>query len=400
MFARGARVNRHTVVRRYPAVVACAVLAAALAGCTGSAEAAPEVEPSGAVAIVAGARANMPAPALDGQAARVRDMAVTQQSAYSVVVADGAPYVADAGELDVTGRTVAAQEEQRRENRQQLDEAVADARARTPESDLLTALDVAAESIVDARGHRSLVVLDSGLSTSGALVFTQPDMLDASPEEVADSLGDFGQLPDLTGMSVVFVGLGETAPPQAPLDRTTRARLASIWTAIATEAGAADVQIESAASVRDPAPEGLPPVTPVDVPPGYRCSDTMITLTGGPFLYWPDTPVLLDPAAAEAILRPVIDQVKNGQIEVVLFGMAADVGDIEGQKKLSNDQAQAIANLFLDLGVPVEQLAVEGRGSDFAGFRPDRDSAGSLLPAVAAANRFVTLNFASPVTCG
>src|SRR4051794_19300437 len=77
-------------------------------------------------------------------------------------------------------------------------------------------------------GVRTVVVVDPGLSTTGALDFTQPGMLDADPHYVADSLGDLHQLPGLSGVSVVFQGLGETTGPQPALDPSHRAHLTAI----------------------------------------------------------------------------------------------------------------------------------------------------------------------------
>ncbi len=50
--------------------------------------------------------------------------------------------------------------------------------------------------------------------------------------------------------------------------------------------------------------------------------------------------------------------------------------------------------------MPIPQLHVEGRGSDFPGYVADYDEAGRLLPAVAALNRWVLVEFSAPVTCG
>jgi len=371
-----------------------ALLAVTLTGCESSAEAA---EPTGALAIVVGAHANMPPAELVGTAASARDMAVVQQSYFSVVVADGAPYVAESGGLEAAGGT--ALQEQRDANRQRVDDAVAGARARTPESDLLAALQVAAASIQAQPGHRRIVVLDSGLSTTGALDFTNPDLLDAVPSEVADALGTSQKLPALAGMSVDFLGLGNTAEPQAELDRIRRTQLQGIWTAIAETAGASSVAVESASAKGMPAGD-LPPVTPVPMPPGYGCTDNVMTITGGKLAFQPYTDVFLDPATAEEILRPVADQMKDGMLTAVLTGTSADVRDPAEQMMLTYLQAQAVANMWLEFDVPVQQLTVVGLGSDFPGHRPERDADGNLDPVVAEANRTITITFSGPVTCG
>jgi hypothetical protein len=386
-------VSRRTLAYWWSALAVPALLAVTLTGCEASAEAA---EPTGALAIVVGAHANMPPADLDGTAASARDMAVAQQSYFSVVVADGAPYVAESGGLEAAGDT--GLEEQREANRKRVDDAVAAARARTPETDLLAALQVAAASIQAQPGHRRIVVLDSGLSTTGALDFTNPDLLDAVPSEIADALGTSQKLPALDGMSVDFLGLGNTAEPQAELDRIRRTQLQSIWTVVAETAGASSVAVESTSAQGLPAGD-LPPVKPVPMPPGYSCTDNVMTITGGKLAFRPYTDVFLDPATAEEILRPVADQVKDGMLTAVLNGTSADIRDPAEQMMLTYFQAQAVANVWLEFDLPVQQLTVVGLGSDFPGHRPERDADGNLDPAVAEANRTITITFSGPVTC-
>jgi hypothetical protein len=396
-----ATLTRQSVGRCMGALTFAGLLGASLTGCGGDAAAGARgvhQEPKGALAVVVGAHANAPAPLLTGAAARARDLAVSQESYFSLVVADGAPFVAEAGPLRVAGDTVGAQQEEREVNRQRVDDAVASARARTPETDLLAALRVAAESIQDHRGHRSIVVLDSGLSTTGALDFTNPDVLDAVPQELADALGLSRRLPPVTGMSVHFVGLGNTAPPQEPLDAIRRVQLQAIWTAITDTAGASHVETESAPT-DDPPADRLPPVTPVAVPRGYECTGNVMTITGGRLAYWPYTSSFVDPALAEEILLPVGQQLKAGLVTALLEGTVAGVRDTGEQLMLSYLQSQAIADVWLRQDVPIQLITVVGLGSDFPGRLPEQDATGAFDPVAAEANRRITITFSAPVTC-
>ncbi len=294
--ARG-RFPRHGRLRRrlfrWSAAATSVAVAGGLMGCGGGASATPET--TGALAVVVGAHSNMPSPELAGRSASVVDMAVAQQSRFSLIVADGAPFQ----------ETASASPQQA--DRRTIDEAVMGARARTAESDLVGALHLAAEALAGHRGLRTLVVLDSGLSTAGALNFATPGMLDAHPREVAEALGDAQQLPDLSGVSVVFHGLGDTAAPQQPLDPIRRAQLVAIWSAIARQAGAGSVQVEATPLEGGPLP-ATPPVTPVQTDQGYRCAGTTMTLSGGPFAYRPNSDEFIDPAAAVDVLRGIAEQ--------------------------------------------------------------------------------------------
>ncbi|MBN1091288.1 OmpA family protein [Blastococcus sp. TML/M2B] len=376
---------------RWGAVLVAAVVTAGLAGCGGSSVAA---EPSGVLAVVVGGHAGAPAPVLTGAAAAARDLAVAQQSMLSVVVADGAP--TPVGE---PVRLAGGSAEQRAENRQRVDDAVSGVRAQAPESDLLTALGVAARSVPPGPGLRTLVVLDPGLSTAGPMDLTRPGLLDAEPKEVADSLADAGLLPALDGFSVVFQGLGQAVLPQAPPDEARRTQVEQLWTTIALRSGAVAVELDD---VRDPAPlEGpLPAVRSVDVGPGVSCSPQQLVLRGGDVGFRPGEIEFLDRARVIEVLGPFARQMQERQIIGEVFGFHPAVGDPERVVTLSHERAQQVANVLIELGVDVDNLRVLGFGSSSEDYVPDRDAAGRLDPAAAALNRVVTIDFTADVDCG
>lgn len=359
--------------------------AAGVAGCGGGASA--SAQPTGALAVVVGAHSNMPSAVLVGRAASARDMAARQQSEFSLTVADGAPFREDVGIGLAQGS-----------DREGIDEAIAQARARTPETDLLGAIAVAADELADRRGLRTLLVLDSGLSTAGPVNFSTPGLLDVHPQELADALSDALQLPDLSGVRVIFQGIGQTAAPQQALDPVRRSQLAAIWTAIARQAGASSVQVEEG-SVDGAESAGLPPVSTVDPGSGHTCTGATMTLTGGPFGFRPDSDQFVDAQAVVTALRGIADQLRSGQVVATVFGTTASIGEVSDRVRFSNERAQAVADVLIELGVPIPQLRVEGLGSDFAGYVRDHDDAGRLLPAAAALNRTVFLQFDGPIEC-
>jgi flagellar motor protein MotB len=378
------------------AVLSLAVLGSA-AACAVPAEA---TEPSGALVVVVGARSNAAPPVLSGAAASARDLAVAQQSVFSLVVADGAPYAPELPRsLTADAADAGEREEQYAANRGLVDAAVTGARARTPESDLLTAIDLGVQTVGTPTGLRTLVLVDSGLATAGALDLTVPGMLDADPRQVADTLADFSRLPDLRGWSVVLQGLGDTAPPQEPLGAARRTQLASIWTAVLERSGATVVQRGDDRLVGVPEPS-LPPVEPVTVDPGMRCTGEVLTLTGGPLAFRPGEPTLLDRAAAAQLLRPYAEQlIARPELIAEVFGTSPAVGEAAVDRQVSEDRAQEVAYVLIDLGVPVPQLHVLGLGSEFAGRVPDRDDTGHLLPGAAALNRTIRIDFTEPIEC-
>jgi outer membrane protein OmpA-like peptidoglycan-associated protein len=380
-------VHSSSLLRRLTVVAGCAVMTVGLAGCSDL------PEPTGGLAVVVGAHSNMPKPSVDGEARDALNAAVEAQSHLAIVVADGEPFVSMKGPLLITGNNTPAQNASRQRNQQSVDDALAAAAATTPETDLLTGLALGARSIADADGAHTIVVVDSGLSTVAPVDFTQPGMLDADPAELVASLQAAGELPDLSGDDVVFEGLGDTTAPQASVTGGQRKKLIAIWTGIATAAGAASVDIEQSPLTGNSA-AGLPDVTVVSLPPVMRCTAGTVTLAGGDVAFQPDSAVFLDRTAASDVVRPIAQQLIDGGITATVTGMTARVGDADGQRQLSEQRAQAVADLLIGLGVPADRLAVIGLGSDFPGYVQDHDAAGNLVPAAAVANRKVEISFA------
>lgn len=396
---RGARVVQKAVEFRSRIVLAVVTALAAvlyLGACAAERVGSPSyVTTGGVLIVVVGGHAGMPVARLTGRAAQARDLAAVHGARVAVVVADGAPYLSENVDLQGGGSRQDV-------NRAKIDTAVAAARARTSESDLVAALALAGQKLFTSPGPRTVVVEDSGLSTSGAVNFTQPGMLDADPTEVAGNLVDVGRIPDLAGAVVVFQGLGDTAKPQQPLDAVRRTQLQAIWAQVARQAGAVHVQFDSAVD-KPVSPAGLPPMSAVSFAAPLACSGHKITLSGGTTAFQPLSPDFIDPDRAVAELRLVAHRIVTDGLISEVVGRYAAVGDRSLRQQLSKQRAQAVADALIGLGVPVSQLRVNGLGSDFPGYMPDRDAQGHLIPAAAARNRFVTLDLSkngTAVSCG
>ena len=195
-----------------------------------------------------------------------------------IVVASGQPQLITPQLVSVTGGTLAQQDSPRAQHDVQLVEAaVAAARPDVPGADDLAALAVAADEARSAGApHADLVLVDSGLDDRGALDFTVPGLVAATPAEVAGQLRASGNLPDLHGFTVFLVGIGYTAAPQPPLSDKWRGNVTQIWAAVLKAAGA-DVEIipqpGQGPSVSTDEPVRLVPV-PVTPPVCRRSSPT------------------------------------------------------------------------------------------------------------------------------
>ena len=384
-------------LRRLAAAVGSLAVVATAAGCS----AAEAAEPTGAIAVVLGARSNMPSPVLDGDAAAALDTAVQDQSLAVFVIADGDPAVEGKEQLETAGENEVARDGDRQEWREWVERAFASAAAQEEETDLLGALDLAARAISSAPGDHTIVVVDSGLSTAGDLDFaTQPGLLDADPQELADGLAAADVLPDLTGVRVVVQGIGDTAEPQEELGTAQRRHLVELWQAILDTAGATEVAVEQTPLSGFPS-DALPWVTPVGLPEPAQCVGGAIELSGADVAFQADSAEFVDPAAARAVLEPIADQLRAAGLTATLTGTTARVGELSGQVELSERRAQAVSDELVDLGVPASALTAVGLGSEFPGYVQDHDAAGTLLPGPAGENRKVIVDPAEgALTCG
>ena len=382
-----------STARRVAAAAVAVALTAGVAGCTGADAA---VDPHGAASFVIGARSNMPAPRLDGQALAVLNAAAENQSYVSIVVADGEPNLAGEKDLVIEGANDVAREQSKRDNRDEVEQGILGAKADDDEVDLLAGLTTAARTIhSQGTTPSTIVVVDSGLSTAGALNFTGEGMLDADPQDVVDSLTTQDALPDLSGIRVVWQGMGDTARPQESLSNGQRKNLQAIWSAV-LGASHSELRIEEHPLTAE-GPGGLPSVTPVAMPDGPDCTTTSVTLSAADVAFEPDSAEFLDEAAARSVLGPIAAQLASAEgSSVGLIGTTADVGPSGGQVTLSRQRAAAVLELLAGLGVSRSSMSSDGVGSAFPGYVPDRNPDGSLNPGAAAQNRKVIITPSRP----
>lgn len=345
----------------------------------------------GAIAVIVGAHSNMVAPSVLDSVQGELDTASSLGSPATVIVDDGSPSASAPVQLKTGNDNPLYQQDQI----SQLKNKIAKTRAESPEVDLLAAITLAGRSVGDAAGPKTIVVIDSGLQTTGALRFQDQEgaLLNADPDEVVEQLRRTRQLPNLSGMRVVFTGLGDTAAPQRPLPVPARATLVALWTKI-VEAAGGKAEVKQA-----PLPEtrtlgNLPPVTVVPVAQRSIGPLPAVTvLRDGTVGFVPGQAVFRDPDQARAVLADYAKAIENGR-RATLTGTTASDGTPQYRLQLSEKRANAVRDLLIDLGAPAGAITSRGVGSDFPGYVPDRDPQGNLNPIPAAQNRQVIIELA------
>ncbi len=350
--------------------------------------------PDGAIAIAGVGRAGMPAVQATPGLSAVLEHAQASGATLTVLDTDADPTVlgSDSFAVDGNDRYQAKHAEQKVG---QVEALLAGSTPDAAEADPLAALTDAARAVHASTPTGTVVLMDSGLGTRGALDYAQDGLLLAEPAELAQALASAGQLPDLNGLAVVLIGIGETADPQGSLDTATRERLIRQWTTLTEAAGASCVAVDDTPMSAAPAP-GLPTVTPVTVPdpaPLRISSETPLALRADKVAFVSDSADLLDPTAAEQALEPIAEQLVATGADAELVGTTATDGTPEGRRRLSEQRAATVQQVLVGLGVPADRLTASGVGTDHPAHVDDTRPDGTLKPGPAAQNRavFVTV---------
>ena len=386
------------------AAAAAAVVVLTVAACGGpgqtkaglsSAPAMPAVcTKTGPVVFAVSGREDSPLPALTGMMQAAAVQAVDAGSAIGIVDVDGRPeLLAGSAFSDPGAGNSAALDSDRASYLAEIATAVTRVRARYPHADVLQALDMAGRAVRAACPHGGTVFLeDSGLQETGAVNFRRPGTLDASPANAVAFLTSAHELPDLKGIVVVLVGIGDTAPPQEPLSISQQASLIATWSAIAKAGGAAAVRVDP--TPRDgAAPSGVPPVAtvPIAQQAGWSPSDsTYVFPDSGPVGFLPNTAVFRAPAAAARALRRLASYlIANPTAKIKLTGTTAHWGYLSAAIVLARARASTVKAVLLRLGAAAGQIRTIGLGWRFPGYQNDQGPGGTLLPGPAEHNRSV-----------
>lgn len=395
------------------ATAAALFLAATLVACGGSDDATSGesakntgigtcVPPSGPLAVAMSRRANNPGD-IPAQVSQIVHRFITDIPAMvtgptlSLINVDGRSDVYRTGQFYSDSRNEYGLQNDHRKFLAGFNSAVADMRATEPDVDILAALEEAGAA-AGRPGPGTVVLVDSGLSTSGALDFSQPNVLDAPTDELITFLRNGHQLPDLRGLTVIFIGIGEVAPPQQKLG-TRKAHLVELWTKVAEAAGAVCVASVDTPRSDSPINGEVKPVklVPISPPPVYTSNGLTVLPDAGEVGFNPGEAVFRDPAAARTVLRPIADHLKaDRSYRLLLTGTTARWGSRESQIDLAMRRAEAVKQLLITLGASSDQIETRGMGSYFPQYVPDNGPGDVLLPGPAQANRTVRIEPCNP----
>ena len=300
-------------------------------------------------------------PALTNAEEFLNSVNVTPGGSAGLVVADGKPFAVGPQRFDQVKNNDIQQARADKAARLELVEAVQGTAAKTPETDLISAISLASRMLsAGTADTKVMVIRHSGINTAASLPMQDLDLLNSDPAKLLDQLDAAAMLPQLNGVAVEFYGLGDTAGSQGTLSAQQVQWLKNFWQAFFDRTGA-NVTFHTDIVSGDALNNGHT-VTPL----AAAGAPTFVKVSAEQVAFQPDSTAFLDEAAAHAALNGLAEQLKGTFAHYIVAGSTAQVDNAssEGAQALSLARAQAVRDVLVEAGVPADRFTCLGLGNE------------------------------------
>lgn len=228
-------------------------------------------------------------------------------------------------------------------NRQNLQQALVNAGADDPETDLVQAFQQTART-----GIKEIVVAHSGLSTAGAVCFQNLDLenTDEIPALIRE-LDEHGELAQLQGTQIHWFYAGDVQSPQNKLSAKQRDFVKVFWKAY-LEACGASVSFPDDLPEEYETPTDAPAVTVVETGEAYTLP-SVTAIDPQAVAFKSDSTELADEAAARAALSALAEQLAGTTDAYYVSGFTADDGSsLQATKEFGLARAKEVKKLLCE----------------------------------------------------
>lgn len=348
------------------------------------------------VQILLGIRNNSKAPDLKKAEEQIKG-ALKSQGNLGLTLIDGSPKLVKSFESPKLKAMLTHSKKQTILNTQfeEIDTFIKDLRPQAPECDILKAINISADNLADKGGVKSLVIMDSGLSTTGLLDFRSADVASLRIDDIIRALQSKKAIPNLEGVDVSWYGMGQTTNPQIEPSSEYKYVLEELWTAILKESGAKSVHIarESLEDVELDRSD-FPKVSPVNC----KLEESVIASLAEPLVFGQEkikfksdsAELLTDKKDVEARLKPIVDFMnENTHEKILLAGTTAKYGSQKSCEDLSFKRCETIKTILVSMGIEEPRIRLLGLGYENPFYQNDLKADGSQDEVLAVKNRTV-----------
>lgn len=282
------------------------------------------------------------------------------------------------------------------------------------ECDLYSAILLAANELNESGfSDRRLVIIHSGLSTSGYIDFTKEydnkkTLFDASPSTLANQLREHDLLAPLEGVDITFMNFAQVSDEQEPLSDECFVKFKDFWEKFLKECGATDVHFDNHKSVKKSGYKDLdlpsvktvkfPEDTPITPFTGASIVEGKNDAQGNSVKFKPESAEFKDPVSAEKVIKAIANDILNDKSnpEIIVGATTASWGDGDGIS-LSLERAQAVKDVLVKSGVDESKIICVGigRNPNFSQHVEDLNKKGKFVEEKGKLNRCVYIYPAS-----
>lgn len=361
------------------------------------------------IVVVYGNHNNAPTPDLSVIEDQFLDAASTYGS-ITVVEDDGSPYIAIRETASKPAANISSTNRERKAKRfvEDVGEKIqAEAIPKTAEVNTIKAIQLGARELSDKSGKKILIIMDSCVSTTGALDLTQGYLENLNVDETISMLDSNKEIPDFSNVDeIVPYGIGDVSSPQKELGSVAQSNLISLWEGIFAAGGCEASTCSTVFSAEESGTTAeMPSVSTISVkenignqqydgetssePLSFSDSD-IVEIPESKVAFIQDTADFQDVDSSKATLEPLAETLRSEEAKCVLIGMTATSGEADSAKTLSKQRAEAVSGILQQLGVSKEQIICIGTGYDSTPFHvEDTDENGNLDESLAVRNRCV-----------
>lgn len=211
---------------------------------------------------------------------------------------------------------------------------------------------------------RILYVCSNGLQTTGLINMSDMNIIDADPQLLAEEIKD--NLPNMQGIRVFWMGLGDTADEQKKLDESNKRKLEKIYKAIIEAAGGTVEFFNDTTTLQDN-PIEWPSVKEVAIINTTVDENVIniIKLDNEKISFDKGKGEIKNRENAIEALKPIADYlIKNPKESIVMGASTASWGSTEYCNDLSKKRNASVVELLIELGVNENQIKTKVIGRD------------------------------------